>query len=166
VVGLAGVLSLSGCSFHTGSHSGSSTASTPAAPAVNAPQADKPAQSSAPTPKPAKAKKPLVVGFGDSVPSGGGGCNCVNFVSAYANIVGKTSGVQPGVDNFAVSGSTSADFLDQLSESKIRDAVADRRERLQRRLLPGQPWRQRQQALPADRGRGGGQRDQRDRQDP
>jgi lysophospholipase L1-like esterase len=125
VVGLAGVLSLSGCSFHTGSHSGSSTASTPAAPAVNAPQADKPAQSSAPTPKPAKAKKPLVVGFGDSVPSGGGGCNCVNFVSAYANIVGKTTGVQPGVDNFAVSGSTSADFLDQLSESKIRDAVAD-----------------------------------------
>jgi lysophospholipase L1-like esterase len=124
VVGLAGVLLLSACSLHTGSHSGSTNASTPAAPAV-APQVDKPVRTPTPTPKPAKAKKLLVVGFGDSVPAGGGGCDCVNFVSAYANIVGKNTGVQPGVDNFAVSGSTSADFLDQLSDSKIRDAVAD-----------------------------------------
>lgn len=124
VVGLAGALLLSACSLHSGSDSGSTNASTPAAPAA-APQVDKPARTPTPTPKPAKAKKPLVVGFGDSVPAGGGGCDCVNFVSAYANIVGKNTGVQPGVDNFAVSGSTSADFLDQMSDSKIRDAVAD-----------------------------------------
>jgi lysophospholipase L1-like esterase len=78
-----------------------------------------------PTPKPAKPKKLLVVGFGDSVPAGGGGCDCVTFVSAYANIVGKNTGEQPGVDNYAVSGSTSADFLDQMSDSKIRSAISD-----------------------------------------
>ncbi len=123
-IGLAGALFLSACSLHS-SHSGSTSGSTPAAPAVSGAQAEKPARTPTPTPKPAKAKKPLVVGFGDSVPAGGGGCDCVNFVSAYATDVGKTTGVKPGVDNFAVSGSTSADFLDQMSDSKIWDAVAD-----------------------------------------
>jgi lysophospholipase L1-like esterase len=132
-IGLTGALVLTGCSFHIGSHAGSTTASTPNVPAVNAPAtpaakataAAPAAAKESPTPKVSKVKKPLVVGFGDSVPSGGGGCNCVNFVSAYAKLVGKDTGVQPGVDNFAVSGSTSADFLDQLSESKIRAAVED-----------------------------------------
>src|ERR1700759_2258652 len=131
-IGLTGVLVLTGCSFGAGSHGGSTTASTPNAPAVNAPSTPTPAAQAplsvkeSPTPKSTpKAKQPLVVGFGDSVPSGGGGCNCVNFVSAYAKLVGKNTGVQPGVDNFAVSGSTSADFLDQLSESKVRAAIED-----------------------------------------
>jgi lysophospholipase L1-like esterase len=135
-IGLASALVLTGCGVHSSSQAGSTTASTPNAPAVNPPDTPTPAAKGgaavpvvakeSPTPKSTpKAKKPMVVGFGDSVPSGGGGCNCVNFVSAYANLVGKTTGVKPAVDNFAVSGSTSADFLDQLSDSKIRAAVED-----------------------------------------
>jgi lysophospholipase L1-like esterase len=121
VIGLVGVLVLSACGSGSNGATTSGAAASPDAPTVSA---------VAPTPKrttsqPAKPTKPLVVGFGDSVPAGGGGCNCVNFVQAYANLVGKNTGMQPAVDNFAVSGSTSADFLDQLSDSKIRSAVAE-----------------------------------------
>lgn len=124
LVGLIALLPLAAC----GSHSKSTASpeqpaaavptvpSAAAAPHATATQSAAPKAATAPT-------KPLVVGFGDSVPAGGGGCNCINFVSAYATDVGKSTGVKPGVDNFAVSGSTSADFLDQLSDSSIKTAV-------------------------------------------
>jgi len=120
---MLGVLVLSACGSGSSGGNAAGTAASAALPTVNS--VPEPATPTPATKKAATPKKPLVVGFGDSVPAGGGGCNCVNFVSAYANIVAKNTGGKPGVDNFAVSGSTSADFLDQLSDSKVRAAVAD-----------------------------------------
>jgi len=57
---------------------------------------------------------PVVVGLGNSVPSGSA-CSCVNFVSAYAAMVAAGKNAKATVDNDAVSGSTSADVVNQLT---------------------------------------------------
>src|ERR1041385_5348500 len=59
---------------------------------------------------------PVVVGLGNSVPSGSA-CSCVNFVSAYAAMVAAGKNARATVDNDAVSGSTSADVVNQLSHA-------------------------------------------------
>ena len=59
---------------------------------------------------------PVVVGLGNSVPSGSA-CSCVNFVSAYAAMVAAGKNAKATVDNDAVSGSTSADVVNQLSHA-------------------------------------------------
>jgi lysophospholipase L1-like esterase len=56
------------------------------------------------------------------VPSGTA-CNCTNFVSAYAAMVGAGTNTKPTVDNDAVSGSTSADLVNQLTKSSIQAHV-------------------------------------------
>ena len=58
-------------------------------------------------------KDPVVVGLGNSVPSGAA-CSCVNFVRAYAAMVKAT------VENDAVSGSTSADVVNQLAAGAVQ----------------------------------------------
>jgi lysophospholipase L1-like esterase len=64
------------------------------------------------------ADRRVVVGFGDSVPSGAA-CRCTNFVSAYAKTLpGRTT-----VANYAVGGSTSADALARLDESEVATKV-------------------------------------------
>jgi lysophospholipase L1-like esterase len=67
-------------------------------------------------------KGPVVVGLGNSVPSGTA-CSCENFVSAYAAMVAAGTNTKVTVDNDAVSGSTSADVVDQLSMSAVQAQV-------------------------------------------
>ncbi|HVW34421.1 MAG TPA: SGNH/GDSL hydrolase family protein, partial [Acidimicrobiia bacterium] len=87
---------------------------TAGAPATTAPTAPAP---TAPAPR-----GPVVVGFGNSVPSGHA-CNCVNFVSAYAQLVAGQTGAKPTVDNDAVSGSTSADVVNLLTKAAIQSHI-------------------------------------------
>lgn len=68
------------------------------------------------------AKDPVVVGFGNSVPSGTA-CGCVNFVSAYAQMVAAGTGTKATVDNDSVPGSTSADVVNQLSRATVQANV-------------------------------------------
>jgi lysophospholipase L1-like esterase len=66
----------------------------------------------------AAASPRAVVSFGDSVPSGAA-CHCTNFVSVYARqLPGKAT-----VANYAEGGSTSADALARLDESKVTAQV-------------------------------------------
>src|SRR5207244_776587 len=44
--------------------------------------------------------------------------------SAYGDLIEDHTGIKPTVDNFAVSGSTSADLVDQMADSAVRAAVA------------------------------------------
>jgi lysophospholipase L1-like esterase len=64
-----------------------------------------------------------VVGLGDSVPAGGGECQCVNFVQAYGNLVTARTGHLSTVDNFAVGGTTSGAVVDLMSEPDVQAAV-------------------------------------------
>lgn len=64
-----------------------------------------------------------VVVFGDSVPSGSA-CDCTAFGTLVANQLGATQGRTVSVINYAVGGSTSADVLQQLQSTSIRNAVA------------------------------------------
>jgi len=64
---------------------------------------------------------PVVVGLGNSVPSGSA-CSCVNFVSAYAAMVAAGKNAKATVDNDAVSGSTSADVVNQLTNKSAVQA--------------------------------------------
>ena len=67
------------------------------------------------------APGPVVVGLGNSVPSGSA-CSCVNFVSAYAAMVTAGKKAKATVDNDAVSGSTSADVVNQLTHGSTVQA--------------------------------------------
>jgi lysophospholipase L1-like esterase len=125
VVPLLGVVALTACSPGTDSAVGLSTPASLATPVPSVVAKVKPSPSASPAAKAAMRRKtPVVLGFGDSVPAGGGHCNCTNFVTAYGNLVGAHTGIKPTVDNFAVSGSTSADLVDQMAESAVRAAVA------------------------------------------
>jgi len=64
-------------------------------------------------------RDPVVVGLGNSVPSGTA-CSCVNFVSAYAALVAKGNNAKATVDNDAMSGSTSADLVNQLTHGAVQ----------------------------------------------
>src|SRR5206468_3516947 len=68
-------------------------------------------------------KAAKVVGLGDSVPAGGGGCNCTNFVAAYAKLIEANTGRPSGVENFAVGGTTSGDVVDQLTQPTVIAAL-------------------------------------------
>jgi acyl-CoA thioesterase-1 len=65
---------------------------------------------------------PVVVGLGNSVPSGSA-CSCVNFISAYAAMVATARNANATVDNDAVSGSTSADVVNQLADRAVQAHV-------------------------------------------
>jgi lysophospholipase L1-like esterase len=67
-------------------------------------------------------KDPVVVGLGNSVPSGAA-CSCVNFVSAYAALVASGTNTKATVDNDAVAGSTSADVVNQLAKAAVQAQV-------------------------------------------
>jgi lysophospholipase L1-like esterase len=81
------------------------------------------------TPFPSVSLKPgkgiTVVGLGDSVPAGGGGCDCVNFVQAYGNLVTARTQHLSTVDNFAVGGTTSGDVVDEMSQPDVVAATKD-----------------------------------------
>jgi lysophospholipase L1-like esterase len=81
------------------------------------------------TPFPSASLKPgkgiNVVGLGDSVPAGGGGCGCVNFVEAYGNIVTTRTEHLSTVNNFAVGGTTSGDVVDELAQPEVQAAVTN-----------------------------------------
>lgn len=64
----------------------------------------------------------VVLGFGNSVPSGAA-CSCVNFVSAYAAMVAAGTSTKTTVANDAVSGSTSADVVNELTQSAVQGQV-------------------------------------------
>jgi lysophospholipase L1-like esterase len=64
-----------------------------------------------------------VVGLGDSVPAGGGGCDCTNFVQAYAQLIEANTGKPSAVENFAVGGTTSGDVVDELSQPAVIAAL-------------------------------------------
>lgn len=61
----------------------------------------------------------FILGFGDSVPAGGGGCH-TNFVTEYANLVHQFSGSAPTVYNKSVSGSTSHLLVSQCDNKEIQ----------------------------------------------
>jgi len=65
------------------------------------------------------ARGPVVVGLGNSVPSGAA-CSCENFVSAYAALVAAATSMPATVDNDAVAGSTSADVVNQLAKATVQ----------------------------------------------
>lgn len=65
------------------------------------------------------SRDPLVVGLGNSVPSGAA-CGCENFVSAYADMVSAATNTRATVANKAVSGSTSADLVNLLSGAGVQ----------------------------------------------
>src|SRR5712692_199593 len=67
-------------------------------------------------------KDPVVVGLGNSVPSGEM-CSCVNFVSAYAAMVDVGTSTKATVENDAVSGSTSADAVNHLATGAVQAQV-------------------------------------------
>jgi lysophospholipase L1-like esterase len=96
------------------STSSDATASTTAATAA----ATAPATTAATPP----AKTLVVVGFGNSVPSGTA-CSCQNFVSAYAAMVAAGTNAKATVDNDAVGGSTSADVVNQLATATVQAQV-------------------------------------------
>jgi acyl-CoA thioesterase I len=81
-----------------------------------------PGSTAAPAPTATTAKGVVVVGFGNSVPSGTA-CSCTNFVSAYAAMVGAGSNTRATVDNDAVSGSTSADVVNLLTKSSVQNQL-------------------------------------------
>jgi lysophospholipase L1-like esterase len=64
-----------------------------------------------------------VVAFGDSVPAGGGGCECGNFVQDYADLITDRTGKTSTVDNFAVGGTTSSDVVDLLATTEAQAAI-------------------------------------------
>ncbi|MDQ1502865.1 MAG: hypothetical protein QOD57_592 [Actinomycetota bacterium] len=64
-------------------------------------------------------RAPVVVGLGNSVPSGTA-CSCQNFVSAYAALVAAATNTKPTVNNDAVPGSTSADVVNQLATATVQ----------------------------------------------
>ena len=72
--------------------------------------------SAAPAPP---AKDPVVVGLGNSVPSGAV-CKCESFVSAYADMVAAGTNTRATVDNDAVSGSTSADVVNLMTRATVQ----------------------------------------------
>jgi lysophospholipase L1-like esterase len=91
-----------------------STSTTVIQPAASSSTAAQPATTAVPT--------RVVVGFGNSVPSGAA-CGCQNFVSAYAAMVANGTNTTMTVDNDAVSGSTSADVVNQLAKSSVQSQV-------------------------------------------
>lgn len=64
-----------------------------------------------------------VVALGDSVPAGGGGCDCPDFVASYAKLVEANTGRPAAVENLANGGSTSGDVLDDLDQPEVKTAV-------------------------------------------
>ncbi|HKN40446.1 MAG TPA: SGNH/GDSL hydrolase family protein [Acidimicrobiia bacterium] len=124
---LAGTLTLAACgSGSKGTAAVTVTTATTGAPAAAA-TTTSPTRgaSSNPTQGTAAAvtaKDPVVVGFGNSVPSGAA-CSCETFVSAYANMVASATNTKATVDNDAVSGSTSADVVNQLAKSAVQAHV-------------------------------------------
>jgi lysophospholipase L1-like esterase len=116
----------------SGSHAAKSAATTttttdPAQAALSASTSSvtsppTPGSTAPPAPTATTAKGPVVVGFGNSVPSGTA-CNCTNFVSAYAAMVGSATNSKATVDNDAVSGSTSADVVNLLTKSSVQNQL-------------------------------------------
>jgi lysophospholipase L1-like esterase len=119
---IAGALALAACgSGSSATTTGTSTTVTTSAPATMSRVASGSA-TAATTAAVATGKDPVVVGLGNSVPSGTA-CSCVNFVSAYAAMVGAGTGRKATVDNDAVSGSKSADVVNQLATGSVQAQV-------------------------------------------
>jgi acyl-CoA thioesterase-1 len=68
-------------------------------------------------------KAATVVALGDSVPAGGGGCDCPDFVATYAKAVEANTGKPSTVENLANGGSTSGDVLDELDQPEVKSAI-------------------------------------------
>src|SRR4051812_7962729 len=84
VVPLLGVVALTACSPGTDSAVGLTTPAGLSTPVPSVVAKVKAAPRVTPAAKAAMRRKtPVVLGFGDSVPAGGGHCNCTNFVTAY-----------------------------------------------------------------------------------
>src|SRR5437763_3867414 len=71
------------------------------------------------THRPATGKDPVVVGLGNSVPSGAA-CGCQSFVGVYAAMVAAGTNTKATVDNEAVAGSTSADVVNLLTRASVQ----------------------------------------------
>jgi lysophospholipase L1-like esterase len=129
---VAGVLVSAACGSgsHVAGGASTTTAPTNADPARAALSASTSSATSPPTPGSTAPPPPttntakgiVVVGFGNSVPSGTA-CGCTNFVSAYAAMVGNSTNTEPTVDNDAVSGSTSADVVNLLTKSSVQNQL-------------------------------------------
>ena|GEM_PF-436760 len=134
LVAVAGLLVTAACG--SGSHAATSASTTtttttgttdPARAALSASTSSvtsppTPGSTAPPAPTATTARGPVVVGFGNSVPSGTA-CNCTNFVSAYAAMVGAATGTKATVDNDAVSGSTSADVVNLLTKASVQNQL-------------------------------------------
>ena len=122
---LVGPLALAGCGSGSTSTATATTATTGATSTTPTRVGDSSPTTGAPvttTTATTTAKDPVVIGLGNSVPSGAA-CSCVNFVSAYAAMVGAGTNTKATVDNDAVSGSTSADVVNQLTRSAVQAQV-------------------------------------------
>ena len=98
----------------------SSTTSSTLAPATSTTGRSAAAAPTATTARPAStAKDPVVVGLGNSVPSGAV-CKCESFVSAYADMVAAGTNTRATVDNDAVAGSTSADVVNLMTKAAVQ----------------------------------------------
>ena len=118
---LTGTMALVGCG--SGSKANTAASTTVTTGTASTRTADSSAsQSTAPVTTAPTAKNPVVLGFGNSVPSGTA-CSCTNFVSAYAAMVGSGTSTKPIVDNNSVPGSTSADVVNQLGGTNVQAQV-------------------------------------------
>jgi lysophospholipase L1-like esterase len=118
---LAGTMALVACgSGSTAGTDASTTATTGTTPTRGAQSAT--TQATTPATTATTAKNPVVLGFGNSVPSGTA-CLCENFVSAYAAMVAAGTNTKAAVDNDAVPGSTSADVVNQLGRTNVQAQV-------------------------------------------
>ena len=111
---LAASMALAACGSGSTPTAGASTTATTSTTATLSRVAD-----SSPTAAASPVKDPVVVGLGNSVPSGAA-CSCENFVSAYAAMVAAGTNTKAIVDNDAVSGSTSADVVNQLATGSVQ----------------------------------------------
>ena len=126
---LAGALVLPACGS---SHSAPTAATTATTAADTSSTKNDPTTSSTQAPSTATATSgaitattpppppgPVVIGLGNSVPSGSA-CSCQNFVSAYAAMVAAATKTRATVNNDAVAGSTSADVVNLLAKANVQ----------------------------------------------
>ncbi|HEY4410196.1 MAG TPA: SGNH/GDSL hydrolase family protein [Acidimicrobiia bacterium] len=123
VAGNLALLAACGGSGNKAATPASTTTSTAAAPTTTTTASRTAAAASSATTGPARTvattKDPVVVGLGNSVPSGAV-CKCESFVSAYADMVAAGTNTKATVDNDAVSGSTSADVVNLLTKAAVQ----------------------------------------------
>ena len=115
---IAGTMALAACGSGSTATTGASTKVASSTSLTQVPSSGSTEEKPAVT----TVKDMVVVGLGNSLPSGTA-CSCVNFVSAYAAMVAAGTNTKATVDNDAVSGSTSADVVNQLAKGDVQAQV-------------------------------------------